>query len=166
MKNITLIGMPSVGKSTVGVVVAKITGRKFVDTDLVIQEKYGLLPSLITSLGAEKFIALENEVVSSLNFDNSVIATGGNVVYGKEAMEHLRAISTVVYLRAPVSELEKRIEPFEVRGVVTTGATTVSELYDERKDLYEKYADIVVDENGSLSDTISAVIKAVKCAEF
>ena len=72
----------------------------------------------------------------------------------------------MVYLRAPVSELEKRIEPFEVRGVVTRGATTVSELYDERKDLYEKYADIVVDENGSLSDTISAVIKAVKCAEF
>lgn len=96
-ENITLIGMPGAGKSTVGVVLAKVLGYRFLDSDLEIQERTGkLLHELISGLGDEGFLELENQVHAGLQVTNSVIATGGSAVYGKEAMEHLREISTVV----------------------------------------------------------------------
>ena len=91
MKNIVLIGMPGSGKSTIGVVLAKVLGYRFVDTDLVIQEQEGkLLQEIIAERGNDGFLALENEVNSRLDVSRSVIATGGSVIYGREAMEHLR----------------------------------------------------------------------------
>ncbi|MBQ8881992.1 MAG: shikimate kinase [Clostridia bacterium] len=159
--NITLIGMPGVGKSTVGVVVAKLTGREFVDTDLILQRGGERLPDLITRLGAKGFIDYESETISSLDFTNTVIATGGSAVYGKAGMEKLKSISTVVYLKASVTALKKRLGNFATRGVVTLGATSVDDLYEERRELYEKYADIVIREYGSLDDTIRAVINKI-----
>ena len=101
--NITLIGMPGSGKSTVGVVLAKRLGRRFVDSDLVIQERHGkLLHELITEHGVEGFWQIESNVNASLNLENSIIATGGSACYEPEGMQHLRDISTVVYLK-PVS---------------------------------------------------------------
>ena len=96
-KNVTLIGMPGSGKSTVGVVLAKVLGCHFVDSDLVIQEQTGkLLHELITEYGDEGFLKIENKVNAGLQVERSVIATGGSAVFGEEAMEHLREISTVV----------------------------------------------------------------------
>ena len=108
--NVTLIGMPGAGKSTVGVVLAKVLGYRFVDSDLVIQEQAGrLLHELITELGDEGFLELENKVNAGIEAERSVIATGGSVVYGREAMEHLRDISTVVYLRLSCESLTERL---------------------------------------------------------
>ena len=117
--NIVLIGMPGVGKSTAGVILAKVLGYEFVDADLVIQKEEGkLLKEIIEEVGTDGFIAVENRVNSSLEVDHSIIATGGSVVYGKEAMEHLKSIGTVVYLQLPFEELNRRLSDIKGRGVV------------------------------------------------
>lgn len=149
MNNVTLIGMPSVGKSTVGVVLAKLTGRRFIDTDLLLQEKYGLLlPDIIAARGAQGFIAAETELLAQLSVENAVIATGGSAVYGDAGMRHLQDISKIVYLTADIAVLQKRLGAFSARGVVSLGAQTVAELYAERAPLYEKYAAVLVSESG------------------
>ncbi len=144
--NIVLIGMPGAGKSTVGVVLAKKLGYRFVDSDLVIQEQYGkLLHELIQEHGVEGFWKLENDVNASLNQRRSVIATGGSVIYGSEAMEHLREIGTVVYLRLPYEEVVERLGDLNARGVTLMKGQTLRDLYEERIPLYEKYAHRVID---------------------
>lgn len=145
--NIVLIGMPGVGKSTVGVILAKVLGYQFVDADLVIQKEEGkLLHEIIAEVGTEGFIAVENRVNASLNVENSIIATGGSVVYGTEAMEHLKEIGTVIYLRLPYEVLDCRLHDIKGRGVVLKDGQTLKDLFEERTPLYEKYADLIVDE--------------------
>ncbi len=147
--NITLIGMPGVGKSTVGVVLAKIIGYHFVDTDLVIQEKEGrLLKDIIEECGTEGFIKIENRINAELVAERCVIAPGGSVIYGKEAMEHFKEIGKVVYLKASYEMISSRLSNLKGRGVVLKEGQTLRDLYDERCLLYEKYADIIVDEEG------------------
>ena len=144
--NIVLIGMPGAGKSTVGVVLAKRLGYRFVDSDLVIQEKYDrLLHELIEEHGVEGFWRIEEEVNASLNPRKSVIATGGSVIYGPRAMEHLREIGTVVYLKLPLEEVAERLGDLNARGVTLRPGQTLADLYAERVPLYEKYAHEVVD---------------------
>lgn len=148
-ENIVLIGMPGAGKSTVGVVLAKALGYRFLDSDLVIQEQEGkLLHQIIEEAGTDGFIEVENRVNSAISAHRTVIATGGSVVYGKEAMEHLREIGTVVYLKLAYAELERRLGSLRDRGVVLRDGQTLRDLYAERVPLYEKYADVVVDEDG------------------
>lgn len=143
--NMILIGMPSCGKSTIGVVLAKALGYRFVDSDLVIQEKTGLLLSeIIDSRGLEEFNKIEDEINSSLDYHKAVIATGGSVVYGEHAMEHLRSIGRVIYLELSYEELCDRIGDLTARGVSIKVGQTFRDLYEERKPLYEKYADITV----------------------
>lgn len=145
-KNIVLIGMPGAGKSTVGVVLAKHLGCRFVDSDLEIQEQYGkLLHELITEYGVEGFWEIEDKVNASLSYMNSVIATGGSVIYGKEAMEHLRTMGKVVYLKLPYREIEERLGDLSARGVTLMPGQNLRELYAERIPLYEKYAHITVE---------------------
>jgi len=147
--NITLIGMPGVGKSTVGVVLAKVLGYRFVDSDLEIQEQTGkLLYELIDEYGDEGFLEIENRVNAGLRVRHSVISTGGSAVYGAEAMEHLRNISTVVYIRLSCKELKRRLGDLHKRGVVLKAGQTLRDLMEERTPLYEKYAHIIVDEDG------------------
>lgn len=167
MKNIVLIGMPGVGKSTAGVVLAKVLGYQFLDADLVIQEKENrLLHEIIKEEGTDKFIEIENRVNAGINAEKSVIATGGSVVYGKEAMEHLKEIGTVVYLKLPYEVLEKRLHNIKGRGVVLKEGQKLRDLYEERVPLYEKYADIIVDEtNLSVEDTIEKVLNELKKVE-
>ena len=149
--NIVLIGMPGAGKSTVGVVLAKHLGCRFVDSDLVIQEKYGkLLHELIEEHGVEGFWKIENEVNASLALEGSVIATGGSVIYGKEAMEHLRLIGTVVYLKLPYEEVAERLGDLNARGVTLMPGQTLHDLYEERTPLYEKYAHVTIDCSGKV----------------
>ena len=162
--NIVLIGMPGVGKSTVGVILAKILGYQFVDADLVIQKEEGkLLKDIIAEKGTDGFIQVENRVNSNLQVHESVVATGGRVVYGTEAMEHLSEIGTVVYLKQSLRKLERRLRNIKNRGVVLRPGQTLKDLYRERTVLYEKYADIVVDESDlNVEQTVEAVIAALK----
>ena len=148
MKNIVLIGMPSSGKSTVGVLLAKRLGLQFIDTDLLLQQKTGsLLHETIATKGHDAFLALENSLCADLAVTNTVIATGGSVVYGKEAMEHLKKTSTVVYLKVSYEDIEKRLKSLKRRGVVFDKGQTLRDIYEIRTPLYEKYADIVIDCN-------------------
>ena len=145
MKNVILIGMPGSGKSTVGVVLAKKLGYRFIDSDLVIQEKYGkLLYQLIEERGEAGFLMLENEINASITAEGAVIATGGSAVYGKEAMRHFREIGQIVYLKLPFEELEQCLGDLHERGVVLKKGYTLRDLYEERIPLYEKYADITI----------------------
>ena len=158
--NIVLIGMPGVGKSTVGVVLAKALGYQFVDADLLIQEAEGkLLSELIEEHGTDGFIEIENRVNSQIQTHRSVIATGGSVVYGKEAMEHLSEIGTVIYLKLDLDSLSKRLGSLEKRGVVLKDGQTLEDLFNERTPLYEKYADIIINEHGH---TIQQTVKLIE----
>ena len=161
--NIVLIGMPGAGKSTIGVVLAKIIGYHFLDSDLVIQERENrLLHEIISQEGTEGFLKIENDVNASLVAERSIIATGGSVVYGKEAMEHLKEIGEIVYLKADYQTIQKRLGNLEKRGVALKPGQTLKNLYDERTRLYEAYADIIVDEKGlGTEETIGEVLRGL-----
>ena len=144
--NIILIGMPGCGKSTVGVVLAKAANLDFIDSDLVIQKQMGAkLSQLLDERGDEGFRAIENRINAELIAEDSVIATGGSVVYGEEAMRHLKDIGTVVYLKLSYEAIEDRLGDLHARGVTIQPGWTLRDLYNERVPLYEKWADIVVD---------------------
>ena len=145
MRNIVLIGMPGAGKSTVGVILAKALGMNFVDADLVIQERTGLrLQAIIDRDGPAGFLKAEEEAVLSLSCRNSVIATGGSVVMSPRAMEHLISAGTVVYLKVPFEEIEKRLGNISGRGIVLFAGQSLRMMYDQRVSLYEQYADITI----------------------
>lgn len=147
--NIVLIGMPGVGKSTIGVILAKVLGYQFLDADLLIQKREGkLLKEIIAEVGTEGFIRIENQVNASIECSGTIIATGGSVVYGEEAMAHLKEIGTVIYLEVPFSVLERRLSDIKGRGVVLREGQTLYDLFMERTPLYEKYADIRISEEG------------------
>ena len=159
MKNIVLIGMPGVGKSTIGVILAKELGYQFVDADLLIQkQEKRLLKEIISEEGIEGFIAIENQVNASIEANRTVIATGGSVVYGREAMEHLGEIATVIYLKLSYKALRKRLGNLKNRG-----GQTLKDLYEERVVLYEKYADITIDEeNKNLEETLQSIVDSLE----
>ena len=146
MNNITLIGMPGAGKSTIGVVLAKVLGYQFLDSDLLIQkQEKRRLSEIIEEEGYKGFKDVENRVNASIEAENTVIATGGSVVYCEEAMEHLKSIGTVVYLKLSLNALSKRLGNLKGRGVLLREGQTLTNLYEERTPLYEKYADITID---------------------
>lgn len=162
MNNIVLIGMPGAGKSTIGVVLAKILGYEFLDSDLLIQrQEKKKLSEIIKEKGIEAFKQIENEVNASIDVDETVIATGGSAIYGKEAMNHLKDIGTVVYLKLPYEELKARLGSLEGRGVVLSAGQTLEELYAERIPYYEEYADITVDGAGKTMEEVLSDLKAV-----
>lgn len=162
--NIVLIGMPGVGKSTVGVILAKVMGFQFLDADLLIQKQEGkLLKEIIAEVGTDGFIAVENRVNASIDCTDTIVATGGSVVYGQEAMEHLKQIGTVVYLKVPFSVLEKRLSDIKGRGVVLKDGQTLYDLYMERTPLYEKYADICISEEGlGVEQTVEVLVEKLQ----
>lgn len=159
MNNVILIGMPGAGKSTVGVVLAKKLGYRFMDSDLVIQERKGmLLHQIIEEKGMDGFIKVENDINASLRTEQTVIATGGSVIYGREAMEHLKSIGTVVYLKLSYEAIEERLGDLHERGVAVRQGQTLLELYKERIPYYEKYADITIDcESKMIKDIVTQI---------
>lgn len=159
MKNVVLVGMPGSGKSTIGVVLAKVLGYEFLDTDLVIQnQEHRKLSEIIASEGSEGFLAIENNVIKNLSVKRAVIATGGSAIYGKEAMEHLKEIGTVVYLKIAYEELCERLGDLKSRGVVLKEGQTFLQLYEERVPLYKSYADIIIDEkNKSIREIVDEI---------
>ncbi|MCL2494381.1 MAG: shikimate kinase [Oscillospiraceae bacterium] len=147
--NLTLIGMPGCGKSTVGVLLAKALGLRFVDTDLLLQQQHGLLlRQIIDAQGIEAFLAAEAGVILALDCENTCIATGGSAVYSEPAMAHLRNISKIVFIDLPCDEIERRVADFRGRGVVMERGQTLPALYAERRPLYLRYAGIVIDARG------------------
>lgn len=149
MSNIVLIGMPGAGKSTVGVILAKVLGKNFIDSDLLIQEQEGmLLRDIIKKHGKQRYIDIENRVNKNISVENTVIATGGSVVYCSEAMEHFRNTAMVVYIKLSFDTINKRLGNIRKRGVVLREDQTLYDLYEERCLLYEKYAHITIDAEG------------------
>ena len=164
MNNITLIGMPGAGKSTIGVVLAKVLGYQFLDSDLLIQkQEKRRLSEIIEEEGYKGFKDVENRVNTSIEAENTVIATGGSVVYCEEAMEHLKSIGTVVYLKLSLNALSKRLGNLKGRGVLLREGQTLTNLYEERTPLYEKYADVVIEELGEgIEETARKIIDKIR----
>lgn len=162
--NLVLIGMPGVGKSTIGVILAKVLGYEFLDSDLLIQkEENALLREIIEKEGLDGFLEIENRVNASIETTKGVIATGGSVVYCQEAMEHLKEIGTVIYLKLDYSILQRRLGNLKGRGVVLREGQTLKGLYNERTPLYEKYADIVIDEKKlNVEQTLQKILEELE----
>lgn len=147
---ITLIGMPAVGKSSIGRAVAKRLGYRFIDPDKLIEKQYGSkLQDLIDRLGAEEFKRIEEKTLLSISADNAVIAPGGSAVYYDAAMRHLGSLGPVIYLSAGLDTIKMRLGDFSRRGVVLGEGQTIDDLYEERLPLFKKYADYTVDCNSS-----------------
>lgn len=162
MKNIVLIGMPGSGKSTVGVLLAKALGWGFTDTDLTIQQREGaLLQEILERRGLERFLDAEEAAIRSVDCERCVIAPGGSAVCRPGAMEHLKALGTVIYLRVPLPELERRVNNMATRGIAMTPGQTLADVYAYRAPLYQRYADRTVDvQSQTLEETVAAVLAA------
>ena len=161
MKNIVLIGMPGAGKSTVGVVLAKRLGMSFMDSELAIPEPEGrTLHETLDQQGTAGFLVIEDKVNAAINPKNTVIATGGSVVYGNNAMEHLSEIGTVCYLKLSYESIRDRLGDLAQRGVVLKDGQTLMDLYHERTPLYEKYAKLVIDcENKNIREVVGEIAR-------
>ena len=164
MSNIVLVGMPGCGKSTVGVLLAKALGMDFVDTDVVLQAKEGrMLQSIIEEIGVDGFLEKEEEAILGLDCENTVVATGGSVIYGARAMEHLHKSGMVIYIRLPYAEIERRLSNLATRGVTLREGQTLEMLYQERIPLYEREADLVFEgENSCLDQTVAALARRIE----
>lgn len=164
MKNLILTGMPACGKSTLGVVLAKTLGMKFVDTDLLIQEVENCkLQEIIDERGMQEFLRIEEKVLSELEAENSIISTGGSAVYSDKAMKHLGSIGDVVYIKLSLDEIERRLNNIKTRGIAMKPGETLADLYNMRVPLYEKYADITIETEGmGIEESIEVLIEKLK----
>lgn len=162
-ENIILIGMSGAGKSTLGVLLAKALGKDFVDTDLIIQQKTKkLLQQILDEDGVERFMELEEEIVSELSLSNTVIATGGSVVYSETAMRALKSGGVAVYLAVDYPELAARLSNITTRGIVFKDAHDLRGVYEERLPLYERYADLRINCTGQgVEQSVSEIIRAL-----
>ena len=144
--NIVLIGMPGCGKSTCGVLLSKLVCKSFVDTDLIIQQSEGrLLQQIINESGTDYFAKTEERIISSLELENSVIATGGSVVCYESAMKNLEKNAVIVYLKISYEGMMKRITNLTTRGILLHEGESMRDMFNSRQALYEKYAQITVD---------------------
>ena len=162
--NLVLIGMPACGKSTIGVILAKTVGMHFVDTDLLIQKKEGMiLQDILDTRGAEKFLEIEEAVLCGVPDEDAVISTGGSAVYSDIAMLHLKQSGKVIYLSLPLEEIEARLKNIKTRGIAMGAGQTLADLYEKRIPLYEKYADITIKAAGlSVEECIEEIKAAFK----
>lgn len=161
MQNITLIGMPGSGKSTVGVLLAKALGYGFLDTDLVLQQQeHALLQEILDERGVEPFLDAEEKAICSVNCEHHVIAPGGSVVCREKAIEHLKAMGPVIYLRVPLEELKSRIHNLDTRGIALKPGQTLEDIMELRAPLYEKYADYIIDahEGQDMAESVRQVL--------
>lgn len=164
MRNLILTGMPACGKSTLGVVLAKTLGMKFVDTDLLIQEVENCkLQEIIDERGMQEFLRIEEKVLSEIEAENSIISTGGSAVYSNKAMKHLGSIGDVVYIKLSLDEIERRLNNIKTRGIAMKPGETLADLYNMRVPLYEKYADITIETEGmGIEESIEVLIEKLK----
>ncbi len=157
--NLVLVGMPGAGKSTIGVLLAKKLAMDFVDTDLLIQVQYGdALQEIMNTKGYLELRKIEESVICDINYLSYIIATGGSAVYSNKAMEHLKKTSKVIFLDVPFDEILRRVVDFETRGIAMRSDQTFEDLYQERRPLYQKYADITVQCDGKNQELIISEI--------
>lgn len=163
MDNLTLIGMPGCGKSTIGVVLAKTLGYEFVDVDLIIQKQQGaLLQELLDTHGTQAFLDMERDAVLSVQCAHTVIAPGGSVVLREEGMAHLKTLGKIVYLRLSLPAVTRRISNLADRGIAFGPGQTLADVYAQRTPLYERWADITIDADGQhVSQTLQTVRDAI-----
>lgn len=160
--NIVLIGMPGSGKSTVGVLVAKTLGMSFVDTDLELMRRTDRkLQEMLDEDGLESFLDEEETTILALDVSHTVIATGGSVVLEPEAVKCLQENGILVFLDVSMEELKKRITNIKSRGIAFAKGQDLMDIYEERVPLYRKYADVVVDKEGDLENTVEAVLREI-----
>ena len=144
--NLTLIGMPGAGKSTIGIILAKFLSCGFLDTDILIQiNRQSSLQQLLDERGYMALRTIEEEEILKINIENHVIATGGSAVYSEKAMAHLKDISTIIFLKVGYDELVRRIHNFNSRGIAKAKDQSFQDLYNERQILYNKYAEVTID---------------------
>lgn len=162
--NIILIGMPGCGKSTCGVVAAKMMLKNFFDTDLLIQNLEGkILQDIIDQDGLDYFEAAEEKAILSLNLEGTVIATGGSVIYSEKSMEHLQKMGKIIYLHLSYESMCKRIRNLDSRGVLIKNGETLEDMYNERLPLYRKWAGAIIDCNANtVEETARAIFRASK----
>ncbi len=162
-KNIILIGMPAVGKSTVGILLAKKKGYDFIDTDILIQSgENKTLAQIIANIGVKQFLGLEQNYLMSINCTKHVIATGGSAIYSMEGMSHLSENGVIIYLEISLNNLKQRLSALDSRGVVRAPGQDIASLYEERAPLYDKFANIKI-ECGCLTpdQVLSKIINAL-----
>jgi len=164
MRNIVLVGMPGCGKSTIGVLAAKALMMDFVDTDLVLQKWGGKpLQQMVDELGTTGFSRAEEECICSLNYQNTVIATGGSVALEEKAMEHLKKNGLVVFIRLSYETVEKRLNNIKTRGIAMEKGQTLRDLYNFRQPFYSDCADVVLEANGlKIEETVSKLVDIVQ----
>ncbi len=162
-KNIVLIGMSGAGKSTLGVLLAKALGMNFVDTDIVIQQQEGrLLQEIIDSDGIDTFMEVEERIVSGLQLENSIISTGGSVIYSDKAMKVLRQSGRIIYLHVPYEEIERRLTNITTRGIVKKSGNSLKDVFGERIPLYMKYCDVTLDcTSKNIEHCVSEIVESL-----
>lgn len=166
MKNIILIGMPASGKSTVGVVLAKTLASYFIDTDLIIQvQQRNTLQQLLENDGIDAFLHYEEAaMLSVIERENIVVATGGSAIFCEFAMQHLKKNGICVYLDAPLKLLQRRLSNIKTRGVAAKNGETIADIYAERLPYYQKYADFSVDcNNKTVEEIVEIIVNEVNC---
>ncbi len=164
MSNIVLIGMPGCGKSTIGVILAKTIGVGFVDTDLIIQQRENrLLQDIIDKDGIDAFLDCEEKAVKTVECDNTVIATGGSVVYCEDAIKHLKNNGKIFYLDVPLDEIKKRLNNISTRGIAANKNDSIDDVFIEREPLYKKYADVIIDlTDSTVEQAVEEICKKIK----
>ena len=164
MKNVVLIGMPGAEKRTIGGLLAKTINYRFIDSYLISQNSDGrMLYEIINQDGIDEFLKLEDRIVSEINVTNTVIATGGSVIFGENAMKHLKEIACVIYIKLDCEEIVRRVKNIKTRGIAMNKGETIKDVYNCRVPLYEKYADIVVDCNNlNVEDSVEKIYKSLK----
>ena len=161
--NIVLIGMPGSGKSTVGIILAKLTSRDFVDTDVLIQTTLGrTLQDIVDTQGYMALRDVEERILLNLDRVNHVIATGGSAVYSHAAMTHLKSNGMAVFLNVALPILEARIHDYATRGLAKRPDQSFNDLFKERFALYAKYADVTIEcKKFTQEEVCEKIIRAV-----
>ncbi|MCR8630227.1 shikimate kinase [Paenibacillus radicis (ex Xue et al. 2023)] len=162
--NIVLIGMSGAGKSTLGGLLAKALGMDYVDTDNVIQQHEGRsLQDIIDKDGIEKFMEVEEKIVSGLQLKNCIISTGGSVIYSEKTMNVLKQGGQVIYLHVPYEEIKRRLINITTRGIVIKKGNSLEDVYEERVPLYMKYSDTMLDcSNKDIEHCVSEIIEKIR----
>jgi len=161
--NIVLIGMRGSGKTTVGKILARKLGRELVEMDELITQKMGLsVPEIVEKFGWKRFRDIEEEIASEVaGRDNIVNATGGGVVTREKNVMKLKKTGALVWLKAGADTLLKRIGEDTNRPPLVMGRTRRGDIeitLNERKPLYQKAADLVVDTENKTPEEVAELV--------
>ena len=157
--------MPGSGKSTIGVILAKRLGYDFVDTDNLISDREKTtLQDIIDKKGVSEFLKIEGIVGEELNIDNTVIATGGSMVFSDSAMKNLLKDSKCVFIDVPLPEIKRRVKNIDTRGIAMEKDDTLDTFYEKRMPKYREYADITVEvkQNSKIDNVVSKILDMLK----